>query len=162
MYGNKAKIICILPDNRELGYDKMRFLKMFEKFKGDNEAIIMDWLEEDTTTHFNIYMCDGNNNSYNRLKCLLHYYSCLDEIFIFIINQWNFNDVKMETKDLIKNVNLKVLYEKEIIIIILNHLLQNYKIHGGTVCCYFTKTINYSSSVSLNSCSFIICSFLRL
>lgn len=116
MYGNKAKIICILPDNSELGFDKMRFLKMFEKFKGDNEVIFMDWFEVDTTTHFNIYMCDGNHNSYNRLKCLLQYYSCLDEIFIFIINQWNFNAVKMETKDLIKNVNLKVLYEKEIII----------------------------------------------
>ena len=60
----------ILPDNSELGFDKMRFLKMFEKFKGDNEAIFMDWLEVDTT-HFNIYMCDGNHNSYNRLKCLL-------------------------------------------------------------------------------------------
>ena len=106
---------------------------MFEKFKGDNEVIFMDWFEVDTTTHFNIYMCYGNHNAYNRLKCLLQYYSCLDEIFIFIINQWNFNAVKMETKDLIKNVNLKVLYEKEIIIIILNHLLQNYKIHGGTV-----------------------------
>jgi len=32
----------------------------------------------------------------------------------------------LKWKDLIKNVNLKVLYEKEIIIIILNHLLQNY------------------------------------
>lgn len=120
MYGNKAKIICIPPDNSELGFDKMSFLKMFEKFKGDNEAIFidMDWLEVDTTTlpQFNMYMCDGNHNSYNRLKCLLHYYSCLDEIFIFIINQWNFNAVKMETKDLFKNVNLKVLYEKEIII----------------------------------------------
>ena len=115
MFGNKSKIICILPDNSELGFDKMRFLKMFEKFKGDNEAIFMDWLEVDTT-HFNIYMCDGNHNSYNRLKCLLHYYSCLDETFIFIINHWNFDAVKMETKELIKKINLKVLYEKEIII----------------------------------------------
>ena len=32
----------------------------------------------------------------------------------------------LKWKDLIKNVNLKVLYEKEIIIIILNNLLQNY------------------------------------
>ena len=50
MFGNKSKIICILPDNSELGFDKMRFLKMFEKFKGDNEAIFMDWFEVDTTT----------------------------------------------------------------------------------------------------------------
>ena len=120
MHGNKSKITCIPPDNSELGFDKMRFLKMFEKFKGDNEAIFidMDWLEVDTSklSQFNIYMCDGSHSSYNRLHCLLHYYSCLDEIFIFIINHWNFDAVKMETKDLIKNVNLKVLYEKEIII----------------------------------------------
>ena len=45
---------------------------------------------------------------------LLHYYDCLDDEFIFIVDDWNWQDVRDGTINSIKKLNLKVLYEKEV------------------------------------------------
>jgi hypothetical protein len=117
MYGNKAKVICI--DNwSEFGGPKSEFLVNFEKFKGYNEATFIenDCYKVDVSTlpKFNIYMYDGNHMEENHYNALLHYYSCLDDVFIFVVDDWNWKYVRDGTIDSIKKLNLKVLYEKEI------------------------------------------------
>jgi hypothetical protein len=117
MCNNKAKVVCI--DNwSEFGGPKSEFLVNFEKFKGDNDAIFIenDCYNVDVSTlpKFNIYMYDGNHLSENHYKSLLHYYNCLDDIFIFIVDDWNCKDVRDGTINAIQKLNLKVLYEKEI------------------------------------------------
>jgi hypothetical protein len=117
MCGNKAKVTCI--DNwSEFGGPKSEFLANYEKFKGDNDA---NFIEEDcykvdasTLSKFNIYMYDGNHSSDNHYKALLHYYECLDDVFIFIVDDWNWEDVRDGTIKSIQKLNLKVLYEREI------------------------------------------------
>ena len=117
MCKNKAKVICI--DNwSEFGGPKSEFLVNFEKFKGENEATFIenDCYKVDVSIlpKFNIYMYDGNHTNESHYKALLHYYNCLDDIFIFIVDDWNWEDVRNGTINSIQKLNLKVLYEKEV------------------------------------------------
>jgi hypothetical protein len=117
MCGNKAKVVCI--DNwSEFNGPKSEFLVNFEKFKGENDAIFIenDCYKVDISTlpKFNIYMYDGNHSEENHYKALMHYYNCLDDVFVFIVDDWNWQFVRDGTNNSIKKLNLKVLYEKEI------------------------------------------------
>jgi hypothetical protein len=117
MCNNKAKVICI--DNwSEFGGPKSEFLVNFEKFKGENQASFIenDCFRVDVSTlpKFNIYMYDGNHTNESHYKALLHYYNCLDDVFIFIVDDWNWIDVRDGTMNSIRKLNLKILYQREI------------------------------------------------
>jgi len=117
MCGNKGKVVCI--DNWcEFGGPKTEFLENFEKFKGDNDAsfIECDCFKVDVAElpKFNIYMYDGNHSQENHCMALLYYYNCLDDIFIFIVDDWNWQAVRDGTFKSFQELNLKILYEKEI------------------------------------------------
>jgi hypothetical protein len=120
MCNNQAKVVCI--DNwSEFGGPKSEFINNFEKFKGENKAI---FIEDDcfkvnvsilsNLYKFNIYMYDGNHTDESHYRALSHYYDCLDDVFIYIVDDWNWEDVRNGTKNAIQNLNLNVLYEKEI------------------------------------------------
>jgi len=117
MCSNKANVICI--DNwSEFGGPKSEFLTNFNKFRGQNNAYFIenDCYKVDVSTlpKFNIYMYDGNHTNESHYKALLHYYNCLDDVFIFIVDDWNWKSVRDGTVNSIKKLNLSVLYEKEI------------------------------------------------
>lgn len=117
MYKNKATVLCI--DNwSQFGGPKTEFLVNFEKFKGENNATFIenDCYKVDISIlpKFNIYMYDGNHTNESHYKALLHYYKCLDDVFIFIVDDWNWKEVRDGTINSIKNLNLKVLYQKEV------------------------------------------------
>jgi len=117
MCGNKAKVTCV--DNwSEFGGPKSEFLVNFEKFKGDNDATFIESdcyrVDVSKLPKFNIYMYDGNHSNESHYKALLHYYNCLDNIFIFIVDDWNWSCVREGTMKSILKLDLKVLYEKEI------------------------------------------------
>jgi len=117
MCGNKAKVICI--DNwSEFGGPKADFLVNFSKYKGLNDAhfIEQDCYKVDVSKlpKFNIYMYDGNHTAESHYNALLHYYNCLDDMFVFIVDDWNWKDVRDGTLASFKALNLQVLYYKEI------------------------------------------------
>jgi hypothetical protein len=117
MCNNKASVVCI--DNwSEFGGPKSDFLINFEKFKGENDATFIesDCYKVDVSTlpKFNIYMYDGNHTNESHYNALSYYYDCLDDVFIFIVDDWNWKDVRDGTINAIQNLNLKVLYENEI------------------------------------------------
>jgi hypothetical protein len=117
MCGNKATVLCI--DNwSEFGGPKDDFLKNFEKFKGKNDATFIesDCFQVDVSqlSKFNIFMFDGNHTSDSHYKALTHYYNCLDDIFIFLVDDWNWETVRKGTQISIQDLNLTILYEKEI------------------------------------------------
>jgi hypothetical protein len=117
MCGNKAKVVCI--DNfSEFGNVKDEFLENFNTYKGDNEAVFIeeDCYKVDTSKlfKFNIYMYDGEHSEDNHYKALIHYYNCLDDMFIFIVDDWNWKKVRDGTYKSLKQLNLFVLYEREI------------------------------------------------
>ena len=117
MCNNKATIVCI--DNwSEFGGPKNEFLVNFSRFKGKNNATFIesDCYKVDITKlpKFNIYMYDGNHTHDSHYKALTHYYNCLDDIFIFIVDDWNWRSVRNGTKSAIITLNFTILYEKEI------------------------------------------------
>jgi Methyltransferase domain len=117
MYRNKATVVCI--DNwSEFGGPKNQFLINFNMNKGINNAqfIEKDCFKVDTSQlpRFNIYMYDGNHTSDSHYKALVHYYSCLDDIFIFIVDDWNWENVRTGTYKALNQLKLNILYEKEI------------------------------------------------
>jgi len=113
MYGNNAKVICI--DNwAEFNGPKQEFLQNFEKFKGQNNA---SFIEQDCFTvdvsklpKFNIYLYDGDHKEICHYKALTHYIDCLDEKFIFIVDDWNWKCVRDGTLNAIKDLGLKTLF----------------------------------------------------
>lgn len=117
MYNNKAKIVCV--DNwSQFGGPKEEFLGNFENFKGENDALFIEAdcfkLDVSTLPKFNIYMYDGAHGINDQSMALTYYYDCLDDIFIYIVDDWNWQDVREGTNDGIRKCNLKVLYQKEI------------------------------------------------
>jgi hypothetical protein len=117
MCNNNATILCI--DNwSEFGGPKDEFLANYNKFKGSNNARFIedDCFKIDTAElgKYNIYMYDGNHTSDSHYKALEHYINCLDDIFIYIVDDWNAREVREGTLSAINKLNLSVLYEKEL------------------------------------------------
>jgi hypothetical protein len=117
MYENKAKVICI--DNwSEFGGPKEEFLNNFNRYKGDNDATFIeaDCFKYDVSKlpKFNIYLFDANHEEESHYKALVHYYDCLDDIFIYIVDDWNFKDVREGTYRSFKKLNLKIIYDREV------------------------------------------------
>lgn len=125
MYKNKARVVCI--DNWSQSFynqtdnPKDTFVINFEKFKGENSAIYIDsdcfTFDINTLdTKFNIYMYDGDHSIASQYKALQYYMPVLDDVFIFIVDDWNWEGVRQGTETAIKDLNLNVLYKKEIIL----------------------------------------------
>ena len=117
MCGNKAKVVCI--DNwSEFDGPKNEFLNNFEAFKGENDASFIEkncyQVDISELPKFNIYMYDGNHTEDSHYRALVHYYDCLDDMFVFIVDDWNGKPVRDGTYKSLKQLNLTVLYEKEI------------------------------------------------
>lgn len=117
MCNNTADVICI--DNwSEFGGPKAEFMMNFEKFKGKNNArfIEADCFSLDTSTlpKFNVYMYDGSHDEDSHFNALAHFIYCMDDEFIFIVDDWNWENVRKGTLDSFQKLNLNVMYETEI------------------------------------------------
>lgn len=120
MWGNHAKVVCIDNWSERFGQGnpKSDFLRNFYLYKGQNKAsfIESDCFHVDAShlSKFNIYFYDGEHSEENQYKALTHFYPCLDETFILIIDDWNFPDARKGTRRAISDLGLKPVYEKEV------------------------------------------------
>jgi hypothetical protein len=118
MYNNSAKVVCI--DNwSQFEGPKDEFLINFNKFKGKNNATFIeeDCFKVDTSLlpKFNIFLYDGEHSPASHYNALRHYYKCLDNTFIFIIDDWNWSWIRDATFESFKQLNLNILFKREII-----------------------------------------------
>jgi hypothetical protein len=117
MYGNNATIVCI--DNwSQFNGPKKEFLENVNKYKGNNQVQV---IEQDSWTvdvsklpKFNIYLYDGEHSEEGQRKALTHYIDCMDDEFIFIVDDWNDPHVRNGTFKGIQELNLEILYKHEI------------------------------------------------
>tara|TARA_B100001059_G_scaffold91872_1_gene90831 strand:- start:867 stop:1493 length:627 start_codon:yes stop_codon:yes gene_type:complete len=110
---------CLAIDNwSEFGNNRDEFLNNFNKFKGNNNASFIEkdcWdVDVSTIGKFNIYMYDGNHTQDSHYKALNHYLPCLDNEFIYLVDDWNEEEVRNGTFQSIKDNNCIVKYQKEI------------------------------------------------
>ena len=59
-------------------------------------------------------MYDGNHTEESHFKAINYYLSCLDNEFIYLVDDWNHDPVRYGTMCSIKDNNLKIIYKKEI------------------------------------------------
>lgn len=117
MYDNCATITCI--DNwSEFNGPKDIFLQNLHKYNGKNTTTYIEndcfAIDVATLPTFNVFMYDGNHSKNAHYKALTHYYNCLDDIFIYVVDDWNWQDVRDGTMESIADLGLEIIYQKEI------------------------------------------------
>lgn len=119
MSGNKSKILCI--DNwSEFGGPKNEFISNFTKYKGNNDATFIEndcfSIDISNLGKFNIFLYDGNHTYESHYKSLSYYYDIMDDIFILIIDDWNWDIVREATMNSINDLELEIIFNKSIIL----------------------------------------------
>lgn len=121
MYGNQSDVVCI--DNwSEFGGEEVKdiFLEYFNEYKGENYARFIEddcfKVSFDNLTKFNIYLYDGGHAYEEHYKGVFQFLNYLDDMFIFIVDDWNWAKVRSGTWDGIKDAGLEILWKKEIIL----------------------------------------------
>lgn len=126
MNSNKGRVVCIdnwseftsLKIDDKLVDVKQMFKNNVHLFKGENdfEFIERDCFQVDVSKlgKFNIFMYDGDHSIIAHYKALKHFYDCLDDVFIYIVDDWNFKEVQMGTYKAIHDLGLKVHWFKVI------------------------------------------------
>ena len=114
MWKNEAIVVCI--DNfsqfNEGGDIKKEFLKNTNACVGRNS---FSFIEDDCfkvnlepNTRFNIYMYDGEHSYQSQYVALSYFYKNMDDLFIYIVDDWNNEEVRRGTFDAIRDLNLRV------------------------------------------------------
>jgi hypothetical protein len=117
MYGNKALVVCV--DNwSQFQGPKLEFLNSFEKFKGENNAsfIEKDAFEIVTTAlpKFNMYMYDGDHSELSHYLAVTHFLNAMDDVFIYVVDDWNWSQVREGTMKAIAASKLEIVHQREI------------------------------------------------
>jgi hypothetical protein len=140
------KMTCVAIDNWSefcQNNTKQIFEKNFEKYKGQNNALFIEkncWSVDITNIgKFNIYMYDGNHDESSHFKALNYYYPCLDDIFIYIVDDWNVPHIQKGTLNSIQKNNLTILFKKEIF-----NTVREWNVPGG-----FGKDGDWHNGISI-------------
>lgn len=117
MCGNAATVWCIDNWSGKAAI-KAEFMSNVTKYIGNNNVHILDQdccsVDPHTLPKFNIYLHDVNEIADGFHKTLAHFYDSLDDVFILVVDDWNWKAVQQETKKSIQDLQLLVLYEHEI------------------------------------------------
>lgn len=96
------------------------FINNISKYLINNEKYTIiqqdcfDTISKTITDKIDIYLYDAGHSYDDHRRSLLHYLPIMNDIFIFIVDDWNYEDVRCGTLDGIKESNVTVLFEKEI------------------------------------------------
>jgi hypothetical protein len=118
VHGNKVRAVAI--DNwSQFGGPKDLFfsnLKSFMTAETRVHVIEGDFREVDYENIgiFNIYLFDGPHEEKDQYDGLAMAQNALEDEFVFIIDDWNWSQVRKGTMDAIRDCNLNVLYAAEI------------------------------------------------
>ena len=97
---------------------KMAFQNQFNKYKNNANAVLLDtdYLKLDTTNlgKFNIYSYDGDHSPDSHVAALTHFYPVLDDIFIYVVEHWNWDFVRNGTFKSINDLKLNVIWGRDI------------------------------------------------
>jgi len=116
MYGNACKVVCVdnFYDNGKLGTaTKENLIENLEKFK--NETIEYRFIDEDyrkvdypSLGKFNIYYYDGPHKSQDQYDGFMLGLPAMEDEFIFIADDWNWDYVRNGTLNAIKDSGVTV------------------------------------------------------
>jgi len=121
LYKNSVKSYCI--DNWiEFGGPRNVFIDNMEKCVEESDDLIEIEFEEndfrevkyDQIGKYNIYFFDGPHEENDQYDGIVDTQSALDDEFIFICDDWNWEKVRKGTERAFKDLNLNILYSLDI------------------------------------------------
>ena len=115
MYNNPHGSYLAIDNFSEFGGPRQEFMDNLEKYKcGKVEFLESDCFSIDLSTiseKFNIFVYDGYHSYEAHYKVLNHFMSVLDDVFIFIVDDYNWPLVREASQKSIIDNNFTVLYE---------------------------------------------------
>lgn len=117
MYNNCAKIFCV--DNW-CGTPREKFMENYKKFKGNNYTKLFEQSYKDVDINklskFNMILYDATLDYNDIYGTLPHFINCMDDVFVYIVDDINWRYIQTAAKKSIEDLNLTILYEKEILL----------------------------------------------
>jgi len=112
-------IQCTAIDNWcEFGGPKNEFLQNIANFKGINDIKFIEancWtIDTSKLGKFNMYLYDGPHAEIDHFEALHYYSKCLDDMFVYIIDDWNWEYVRNGTLNAIRANKFTIKYRREI------------------------------------------------
>jgi hypothetical protein len=119
MISNNNTIKCVAIDNwSEFGGPKNEFLQNIVRFKGTSDIKFIEancWtIDTSKLGKFNMYLYDGPHSELEHYEALHYYSNCLDDIFVYIIDDWNWDYVRNGTLNAITTNKFNIKYKREI------------------------------------------------
>ncbi|AGE49432.1 hypothetical protein ATCVCan0610SP_257R [Acanthocystis turfacea Chlorella virus Can0610SP] len=113
--GNKATVTVI--DNwSEFGGPKDECITNITRAVGSNNVTIIDndsfTIDLNVLAKYNMYLYDGCHKRESHEKALTYFQDVLDDVFIFVCDDWNWGFVQDGTYDAIKKLGLIVEHER--------------------------------------------------
>lgn len=117
MYNNNSKIFCI--DNWS-GCSKEHFVENYKKFKGNNYTKLIEQsyqsVDISKLSKFNILLYDASLEFNEIYGTLPHFINSMENVFVYIVDDINWRYIQHAAKKSIEDLNLTILYEKEILL----------------------------------------------
>ena len=132
IYGNKVKTVCIdnwsqFNNTEDIPYQRVLNIKNPKKeFEINTKKVISEkvnfkFIESDFRKidynelgKFNIYNFDGPHEEKDHYDGTVIVQPALDDIFIFIVDDWNYPEVRNGTHKALKKLNIKIISKIEI------------------------------------------------
>ena len=118
LYNNTLTYAYASDNWSEYGGPKDQFEANVKKYKGTNDVHFLEGdfklLDVATLPKFNIYLFDGGHDYEDHVLALWHVIDCLDDVFIYIIDDWNWISVREGTKFSLHQYDCTILHGVEI------------------------------------------------
>lgn len=117
LYNNNPEYVVAIDNFSEFDGDEQIFKENMSDIGIDFTFLNCDCFTVDISQFdykFNVYFYDGPHSKDDHEKALTYYYDALDDIFIYICDDFNWDDVRAGTINGITNTNLKILEENTI------------------------------------------------
>ena len=80
----------------------------------ESDCFNLSQTDFDSIKDVNVYLYDGGHSIEDQRKALTYYINNLSDVFIFIVDDWNFPDAKIGTRLGIQETNIKIHKEWEL------------------------------------------------
>lgn len=118
LYQNSVDSAYAIDDWSQFDGTNDVFIKNCCKFNITNfELLNNDFVKTDLNkikNKINVYFYDGHHSEESTCSALSYYYDILDDIFIFIVDDYDWGSPQMGTIAGIKKCNLNILYEQHL------------------------------------------------
>lgn len=118
LYGNKPNYAVAIDDFSEFDGKEETFLNNISDLDNEYKFINGECFSLDLGVFdhkINTYFYDGNHGIYSQERALTYYYDILDDTFIYICDDYDWEEVKAGTKSGIEKAGLRIIEERTLL-----------------------------------------------